>query len=38
VASCPKSLKQASVMVSVGKKTLTALVDSGSSDSYINGA
>ena len=36
VASCPDSLKQASVMVSVGEKTLTALVDSGSSGSYIN--
>ena len=36
VASCPESLKQASVMISVGKKTLTALVDSGSSDSYIS--
>jgi hypothetical protein len=36
VASCPKSLKQASVMVSIGNKPLTALVDSGSSDSYIS--
>jgi hypothetical protein len=36
VASCPESLKQESVMVSVGNKTLTALVDSGSSDSYIS--
>ena len=36
VASCPNSLKQASVKVSVGKKTLTALVDSGSSNSYIS--
>ncbi len=36
VASCLESLKQASVMISVGKKTLTALVDSGSSDSYIS--
>lgn len=36
VASCPDSLKQASVMVSVGKRILTALVDSGSSNSYIS--
>ena len=35
VASCPDSLKQASVKVSVGTK-LTALVDSGSSNSYIS--
>ena len=36
VASCPVSFKQATVMVSVGNKPLTALVDSGSSDSYIS--
>lgn len=32
----PDALKQASAMVSIGEKTLTAVIDSGSSDSYIS--
>ncbi|XP_046841983.1 uncharacterized protein LOC124436099 [Xenia sp. Carnegie-2017] len=35
-AAFPKSLMQASTKVSVNSTVLTALVDSGSSDSYIN--
>ncbi|XP_046863329.1 uncharacterized protein LOC124457082 [Xenia sp. Carnegie-2017] len=35
-AACPKSLMQASTKVSVNSTVLTALADSGSSDSYIN--
>ncbi|XP_046855944.1 uncharacterized protein LOC124449046 [Xenia sp. Carnegie-2017] len=35
-AACPKSLLQASTKVSVNSTVLTALVESGSSDSYIN--
>ena len=36
VASCPESLKQASVKVSIGGIELTALIDSGSSESFIS--
>ena len=35
-AACPNSLSQASVNVSVYGNTLSALIDSGSSDSFIN--
>ena len=35
-AACPNSLSQASVKVSVYRNTLSALNDSGSSDSFIN--
>jgi hypothetical protein len=36
VASCPESLKQASVNVSIGGIELTALINSGSSESFIS--
>eukprot|EP00794_Sanderia_malayensis_P010294 gene10294-11355_t len=35
-AACPESLAQASVDVSISGNRLTALIDSGSTDSYIN--
>ena len=35
-ASCPGSLLQASLPISVNGKKLTALIDSGSSESYVN--
>ena len=35
-AACPNSLSQASVNVSVNRNTLPALIDSGSSDSFIS--
>ena len=36
VASCPESLKQATVRVSIGRIELIALIDSGSSESFIS--
>ena len=35
-AACPNSLSQASVNVSVNRNTLSALIDTGSSDSFIS--
>ena len=35
-ASCPGSLLQASLLISVNGNKLTALIDSGSSESYVN--
>ena len=36
LAACPKSLSQASVNISVKRQNLSALIDSGSSDSFIS--